>query len=282
MAEAAEQTEEQGNENLPRVSVPKAQSKADFLTIFGLILSLGLIAGAISIGDSNADFFNLPSALIVILGTMTATSVSYTASELATSWKVIGQSAFRPVRNFSAIATSMISLTVIARKRGILSLSKYESETVKEPFFHHAISIVVDGYNADDVKRILQQDIDLEEERQKRAASILRRASEVAPAMGLIGTLVGLVQMLANLESPETIGPAMAVALLTTFYGAIMGTVVLAPLAAKMEKNAADEVTLKTMVLRTALSIIQQENPRNLEMLLNALLPPSQRIRYFD
>ena len=90
------------------------------------------------------------------------------------------------------------------------------------------------------------------------------------------------MQMLANLENPDTIGPAMAVALLTTFYGAILGTVVMSPLAAKIEKNAADEVTAKTMVLRTAMSIIKQENPRNLEMLINALLPPSQRIRYFD
>ena len=88
--------------------------------------------------------------------------------------------------------------------------------------------------------------------------------------------------MLANLENPDTIGPAMAVALLTTFYGAILGSIVMSPLAAKIEKNADDEVTAKTMVLKTAMSIIKQENPRNLEMLINALLPPSQRIRYFD
>ncbi|PCI99719.1 MAG: biopolymer transporter ExbB [Alphaproteobacteria bacterium] len=267
---------------LPTVSVPIAVSRPDFATILGLLLSFGLIIGAIAMGQSDAQFFNLPSVLIVILGTITATCTSYTGAELAQSGGIIARAAVRPVRNFPALAKSMMDLATIARKKGLLFLSNYEKETKKEPFLKHAMGIVIDGYSENDVRRILQQDIDLEEERQKRAASILRRASEVAPAMGLIGTLVGLVQMLANLENPDTIGPAMAVALLTTFYGAILGSIVMSPLAAKIEKNADDEVTAKTMVLRTAMSIIKQENPRNLEMLINALLPPSQRIRYFD
>ncbi len=267
---------------LPKVSVPVAISRPDFATILGLFLSFSLIIGAIAMGQSDAQFFNLPSVLIVILGTVTATCTSYTGSELAQSGGIIARSAVRPVRNFSLLAKSMMDLATISRKKGLLFLSNYEKETAKEPFLKHAMGIVIDGYSENDVRRILQQDIDLEEERQKRAASILRRASEVAPAMGLIGTLVGLVQMLANLENPDTIGPAMAVALLTTFYGAILGSIVMSPLAAKIEKNADDEVTAKTMVLRTAMSIIKQENPRNLEMLINALLPPSQRIRYFD
>ncbi len=272
----------QQDASIPSVSVPKAVSKPDFATILGIVLSFSLIGGAIAIGQSDARFFNLPSVLIVILGTMTATSISYTGEEIAASGKIIARSAFRPVRNFSLLAKSLMDLATIARKKGLLYLSNYESETSKEPFLKHALGIVIDGYSEEDVKRILQQNIDIEEERQKRAASMLRRASEVAPAMGLIGTLVGLVQMLANLENPDTIGPAMAVALLTTFYGAILGTVVMSPLAAKIEKNAADDVAAKTMALKTAISIIRQENPRNLEMMINALLQPSQRINYFD
>ncbi len=268
--------------NIPNVSVPLPVSKLDFATILGIVLSFALIAGAIAIGQSDARFFNMPSVLIVVLGTMTATSISYTGAELASSMKIIARSVFRPVRNFSAFAKSLMDIASIARKKGLLYLSGYEKETSKEPFLKQALGIVIDGYNEEDVKRILQQNIDIEEERQKRAASILRRASEIAPAMGLIGTLVGLVQMLANLENPDTIGPAMAVALLTTFYGAILGTVVMSPLAAKIEKNAADEVAAKTMALKTAISIIRQENPRNLEMMINALMQPSQRINYFN
>lgn len=282
MSAAADTAVAAENANLPNIRVPMARSQLDFITLAGLILSFALIAIAIYIGQSNANFFNVPSLLIVVLGTITATSTSYTGKELVQSLPVIGGSIFRPVRDFKNLAKSMMDLATIARKRGVLQLSNYEKEVKKEPFLSYAIRLVVDGYNAEDVQRILQQDIDMEEERNIRAASVLRRAAEVAPAMGLIGTLVGLVQMLADLENPDTIGPAMAVALLTTFYGAIMGTVVMAPLAAKLEKNAADEVRAKTMTLKTAMSMLRQENPRNLEMMINALLPPSERIRYFD
>lgn len=278
---ASDQQQAQSTAALPSVKVPAPNQTIDLITIFGLMLSFGLIVGAIALGQSDASFFNLPSVLIVVLGTMTATSVSYTGAELSQSMPVIGRSAVRPVRDFSALAKSMIDLASIARQKGLLQLSNYEKETEKEPFLKYAIGLVVDGYNPEDIERILQQDIDAEEERNHRAASILRRASEVAPAMGLIGTLVGLVQMLADLDDPDSIGPAMAVALLTTFYGAILGTVVMAPLAAKLEKNAADEVCAKTMTLKTALSMMRQENPRNLEMMINSLLPPSQRIVYF-
>ncbi len=273
---------EQQSSPLPQIQVPSVVSRPDLATILGLVLSFVFIISAIVIGDSDANFINIPSVLIVILGTITATCVAFSASELKDSLPVIGSSFSGPVRNFSALATSMLDITTVGRKRGALALSSYESQTKNEPFLNYALKLVVDGYSPDDIKRILQQDIDLEEERRKRAASVLRRASEVAPAMGLIGTLVGLVKMLADLDDPSSIGPAMALALLTTFYGAIMGTVVLGPLAAKVEKIASDEVTMKTMTLKTCLSITSHENPRNLEMLLNSLLPPSQRVRYFD
>ncbi len=266
---------------LPNVRVPKPSTGADFATILGLILSIAVIAIAIISSESNANFFNLPSVLIVIIGTITATTISYTGHELSQSLSVISSSLFRPIRNFTAIARALLDLSSIARKRGILQISNYEKQTKNEPFLNKAMRLVVDGCGEEDVYRILQQEIDMEEERLMRAASVLRRASEIAPAMGLIGTLVGLVQMLADLEDPQSIGKNMAIALLTTFYGAIMGTVVLAPLAAKLERNAAEEITFRTMSLKTAISMLRQENPRNLEMIINSLLPASQRVRYF-
>ncbi len=267
---------------LPNVKVPVPGSYPDFVTILGLSLSFGLIIGAIALGQSNANFFNVPSVLIVLLGTLTATSISYSGSELAQSLKIISTCVFRKVRNNKILAKSMMDIANIARKKGLLYLSNYENQTKNEPFLNYALGLAVDGYGEEDISRILQQNIDTMQERGQRAASVLRRASEVAPAMGLIGTLVGLVQMLADLDNPDTIGPAMAVALLTTFYGAILGTVVMSPLAAKIEKNVSDELRVKTMVLKTAQSVIKQENPRALEMMINSLLPPSERIRYFD
>lgn len=267
--------------NLPNVRVPNKRSVLDIITLFGLIFSFSLIIGAIAMGRSEANFINGPSVMIVVLGTITASCIPFTGMELRQSLSIIFTSFVRTERNMSLLAKSMVDLAVIARKKGLLSIANYEAQTKNEPFFNYAMSLVTDGYDFNDVRRVLEQDIQKEEERAKRAAGILKRASEVAPAMGLIGTLVGLVQMLAELENPEAIGPAMAVALLTTFYGAILGTVVAAPLAAKVEKNAADEALSKTMALKTALSMLRQENPRNLEMIINGLLPPSLRINYF-
>ncbi len=277
----ASDAQQQTDANLPNVRIPTMGKVLDLVSVFGLIFSIGLIIAAISMGQSDANFVNGPSVMIVVLGTLTASCIPYTGAELKQSLGTIMTSFLRPVWNVKQLATGLLDLAIIARKKGLLSMAGYEPQTKNEPFLLYAMGLVTDGYNYDDVKRILSQNIDKEEERAKRAASILKRASEVAPAMGLIGTLVGLVQMLAELENPEAIGPAMAVALLTTFYGAILGTVVMSPLAAKIEKNAADRVAVKTMIMRTALSMIKQENPRNLEMDINGLLPPSLRINYF-
>jgi chemotaxis protein MotA len=188
----------------------------------------------------------------------------------------------RRQRDLKKLTIAMLDLSVIAKKKGILGLSQYENQIRKEPYLETAIQMAVDGYNAKHIDSVLSQDIEAQIERHKRSASITKKASEVAPTMGLIGTLLGLVQMLADLENPESIGPAMAIALLTTLYGAILGTIVMAPLTAKLEKNSADEALFQTLVLHTATAIAKQDNPRNLEMLLNAELPPSERVRYFD
>ena len=267
---------------LPVISIPSAQSSVDLATILGLIFAFGFIIGAILIGQSDANFFNVPSLMIVLFGTMAATSVSYSVAELKQAGSIISHSVFQKKWNPSAMASNLVSLSVIAKKKGVLSLSTQENELRKNDYLHKSFQMVIDGFNADDIEFLLTQELEAEIERHKRSASITRRASEVAPAMGLIGTLVGLVQMLADLENPETIGPAMAVALLTTFYGAILGTIVMAPLAVKLEKRSSDESIIKHLIKIAAVSIARQENPRKLEMLLNSELPPSERIRYFD
>lgn len=254
----------------------------DLATLLGIIGSLALIAGAISMSQSDASFIDVPSILIVILGTMAATSISFTGDELVKAGSVIRHSLIRRIYNPSALAKNLIALAIVSRKKGVLALSVYERDLRRDPFMGRAMQMVVDGVLPADIKRLLGQEIEALLDRHKRSASIALRAAEIAPAMGLIGTLVGLVQMLADLENPETIGPAMAVALLTTFYGAIMGNVILAPLAVKLEKNSKDEAMIKTLISIAAISMAGQENPRRLEMLLNSELPPSDRINYFD
>ncbi len=270
------------NEPLPDIRVPRAKKSIDWATILGLLFAIGLIFMAIALGNSNANFFNAPALMIVLLGTIAATSISYTPSELTRATKVIGHSMVLRKMPPSELATALVSLSVVARKRGLLALSGYEDNLRRFPFLQKSIQMSVDGYKPEAIYKYLNREILAIAERHKRSAGITRRAAEIAPAMGLIGTLVGLVQMLADLENPETIGPAMAVALLTTFYGAIIGTIVMAPLATKLEKNSADEMLIKTLIAKTAVSIAAQENPRQLEMSLNSDLPPSEQINYFD
>ncbi len=271
-------------DNTPNNQIRIAPAKVgiDLTTVFGLVLTFVLIGIAIYIGKSDANFFNIPSFLIVILGTMTVTSVSFSGEELKNAGKIIGNSLFRQRLRASQMARQLMDISILAKKKGLLALAGAEQELKKEPHLYAAAQIVTDGYDPQDIERILAQDLDSLVERHRRSASILRRASEIAPAMGLIGTLIGLVQMLANLQDPETIGPAMAVALLTTFYGAILGTAVLAPMAAKLERNSNEEAMIRSLVMIAMASIARQDNPRRLEMLLNSELPPSERIKYFD
>lgn len=266
----------------PDIRIRPPAVRPDFATILGLSCAIGLIALAIAMGNSNANFINGPAFMIVILGTMAATMVSYTGDELKHVPGIVGNTILRRVREPSTMARQLMDIAFLARKKGLLALSGVEHELRKDPFLLRAVQLVTDGYNGEDIDRVLGQEVDAIAERHRHSASILRRASEIAPAMGLIGTLVGLVQMLAQLDDPSSIGPAMAVALLTTFYGAILGMVILGPLSGKLERNSNDETMIKNLVLTAMGSIARQENPRRLEMILNSELPPEERIQYFD
>jgi chemotaxis protein MotA len=140
---------------------------------------------------------------------------------------------------------------------------------------------VLEGAPGEEIETVLKREIHETMQRHASSAGIFRKAAEISPGMGLIGTLIGLVQMLGNLNDPATIGPSMAVAVLTTFYGAVMATMVFAPIASKLERNAEGEVLVANIYMLAAASIARQENPRRLEGLLNALLPPEKRVRFY-
>lgn len=254
----------------------------DFSTLLGIFFALALIAGAISMGTGNASFFDIPSIMIVVLGTIAATSIAYSGSEMRGAWKVLRNSTFHRSWDYSRMARQLLDLATLARKKGTLALGgPNAAEISKDKLLARGVELVTDGYTAEDIERILNQEIDALIDRHRRSAGIVRRAAEIAPAMGLIGTLVGLVQMLSDLKNPDAIGPAMALALLTTFYGAILGMVILTPLAAKLERNSNNEAAIRNLILIGMTSIARQENPRRLEILLNSELPPDSRIQYF-
>jgi chemotaxis protein MotA len=254
----------------------------DLATILGLLSAFGLIAYAIYLGGSFSSFIELPAILIVIGGTIAATTVCFSLGEIRRTGTVVATTIFHTIREPTHAAVHVLQLAQMARKHGLLSLQDVLETLRHEPFLQKGIAMVVDGVPGDEVEAILRRDMIATAQRHAKSASVLRRASELAPAMGLIGTLIGLVQMLSNLDDPSTIGPSMAVALLTTFYGAVLANMVLVPLAAKLERNSQLEETVNHIYVLGVASIGRQENPRRLEMLVNSIMPPAHRIRFFD
>lgn len=264
------------------ITIQRVRQSPDYATILGLLLAVGLIGAALFMGGQITAFYNLPSVLIVICGTVAVTTISFSGTDLAGFGKIIKQSFLVQTADIRGVARQLLDMAVLVRRKGPLALQNIDKSLERQPFLREASYLVMDGITPDEIERILSQDMEAFAERFQQGIGMLRRGAEVAPAMGLIGTLIGLVQMLATLDDPSTIGPSMAVALLTTFYGAILGSVILTPLANKLEKRMSELFIERTMIVLTAISMARKENPRRLEMLINTTLPPEKKIRYFS
>ena len=254
----------------------------DVATLVGLAAAAGVILIAITTGGSARAFLDPPSLLIVLGGTLAVTTASFSLGDVAVAWRNAAAVLVHQTLDPKGVARQVILLAEAARRAGPETLRNVLPELRGEPFLYRSVTLITEGLPPDAIERMLTGEVEATAGGHGKSAGVLRRASEVAPAMGLIGTLVGLVQMLGSLSDPSAIGPAMALALLTTFYGAVLGNVVLAPLAAKVERAAEEDALVKTLYTIGAVSIARQENPRRLEMLLNAVLPPGKRIQYFD
>ncbi len=264
------------------IQIPQLSPTVDFATLLGVSGAFAMIAGAMMLSGQAAAFLDIPSILIVIGGTFLVTTVSFSLSEIGQAQGLMFRAAIYNAESPENAVVQALYLADLARKRGRLALQTVTSDLRNSSFLHQAVSMVVDGMPAEEVERILTRESEATFARHLRSAGILRRAGEVAPAMGLIGTLIGLVQMLGSLDDPSSIGPAMAVALLTTFYGAVLANMVFTPLAGKLERNAQIEAMVRQIYTIGSASISRQENPRRLEMMLNTILPPDQRVDYFD
>lgn len=253
----------------------------DLATLLGLVLGFALVVMAILLGGSLGAFIDPPSVLIVVAGTFFITTVSFTLGEVIGAQKVMLKTILFSMPDEAKEATQMLELAQKARASGLLGIQS-DVEALTNEFLKQGLSMAVDGTNPEVIEGIMKTDTAAMLERHAKGTQVLKKSAEVAPAMGLIGTLIGLVQMLGNLDDPSKIGPAMAVALLTTMYGAVMANMVFAPLAAKLERNSAAEASLRKIYQISVMSIVRQENPRQLEMLINTILPPSKRVKVFD
>jgi chemotaxis protein MotA len=259
-----------------------ARQGFDMATALGLIGALALIAIAIFLGGNWLAFVDVPSILIVVCGTFAITTVSYSVTEIMQAQPLMFRTLFSTGHTPNEAAAKVLQLAERARRRGLLAMQNELYSLKNEPYLLRGMTMLVDGMPIEEVERNLTFETHAMAQRHQRSTGILRRAAEVSPAMGLIGTLIGLVQMLGSLNQPEGIGPAMAVALLTTFYGAVLANVFFLPIASKLERNSAIELLINQIFILGTLSIARQENPRRLELVLNTILPANQRVKYFD
>ncbi|MBW2610029.1 MAG: motility protein A [Deltaproteobacteria bacterium] len=248
----------------------------DIATLVGIILAFSLVFTAITLGGSIAIFINIPAVMIVVGGTLGATMINYPLPDIFKVVKVVKNAFF--IKNYTAkeLITNFVTLAGTARREGILALESTVND-INDDFMKKGLQLSVDGLEPVSIKDILDTEIVNIQDRHKLGADIFTTLGAFAPALGMIGTLIGLVQMLQSMEDPSTIGPAMAVALLTTFYGAIIANILCLPIAGKLKNRSSVEVMMKELMSEGILSIAKGDNPRLLEQKLNAFLAPQLR-----
>ncbi len=246
----------------------------DLATILGFIGANIVIFTAIFLGGSAATFLNVPSILVVIGGTFGVTLMKFPLSHTLGAFGVAAQAFINRSRTPSELMDESLILADMARKEGVLAL---ENIDVKNPFLKKGVQLIVDGHDAELVSKMLSTDISLTVERAEQGQAIFKAIGDVAPAMGMIGTLIGLVQMMSNMSDPKSIGPAMAVALLTTLYGAVIANAFALPIADKLAHRSREEGMSRSMVLESIRGIQDGMNPRVMEELLSTYLSDKER-----
>ena len=253
----------------------------DYATAFGIAAAFGLVMLVVVFGGHLTAFLDLNSFFIVAGGTLGATLITFPMQDLARSFAAL-QSTIWPRRSSGAQRVQrLIELATRARVEGALAL---ESSVYQEPdpFFRKCVQLLVDNIPLEEVRRTLEIELLHREDRHRRGAQIFQAMGTIAPAMGLIGTLIGLVQMLEHLEDPARIGPGMATALLTTFYGALLAYAVFNPISGKLRARSRTETTIKEMTIEGVLCILKDMNPRLIEQRLLSFLPPEARVSQFE
>lgn len=248
----------------------------DIATVVGIITAFSLVISAIMFGGSITMFINIPSFMIVVGGTLGATMVNYPLPDIFKVMKVVKNAFFLKQFTIKELIGKFVSLSGTARREGILALETAIND-IHDDFMKKGLQLSVDGLEPLSIKDILDTEIINIQDRHKLGAEIFTTLGTFSPALGMIGTLIGLVQMLQTMDDPSSIGPAMAVALLTTFYGSLIANIVCLPIAGKLKNRSAEEVMMKELMSEGILSIAKGDNPRLLEQKLNAFLSPQLR-----
>lgn len=250
----------------------------DIATILGMLTAVGLVAWAIvsGAGDSAGAFVNWPSVAMVIGGSIGAACMSFPLRNLTNLVGVLKNAFFTKPKDPRDLIADMVRFAEIARRDGILALEGMTNE-IDDPFIITGIQMAVDGTDPELIEQILTDELQSVADRHSRGKSLFDTIAMFGPAFGMIGTLIGLVIMLQNMDDPSKIGPGMAVALLTTLYGSMMANMFALPIAGKLGVRSEEEIFLKTIVVKGVMSIQSGDNPRTVEQKLKTFLRPSMR-----
>jgi len=246
----------------------------DLATLIGLIGAFGVVISSILLGGSASTFVNTPSLLVVLGGTFLVTMMKFSLGSFLRATKIAVKAFIYRPTSAEELIENAVELAKTARQGGLLAL---EDAEVPDDFMKSGLALLVDGHPADVVRSMLTKDLQMTLKRHSDGQDIFKAIGDVGPAMGMIGTLIGLVQMLSNMDDPKQIGPAMAVALLTTLYGAILANMVALPIADKLAVRSREENNSKSLIIDALLGIQAGQNPRVIENMLQTYLPRSKR-----
>lgn len=248
----------------------------DLGSLIGLLGAIAMIVGAMISGGGVGPFIDVPSILIVFGGTFFAAMYTAPLGTYLGSFGAMAKAFLPPVKKMDVLIARMVELAAVARKDGMMAL---EGQAVPDKFFEKGLQMLVDGADENKLVSQLSQEIKAMQTRHEANQGCIKAWIDLAPAMGMIGTLVGLVLMLGNMADPKAIGPAMAVALLTTLYGAFVANVLFAPMLTKLENYTAYESTYREMVISGLRGIARSDSPRNIQDQMAANLPPKMQAK---
>ncbi len=250
--------------------------RVDYSTLVGVFSGIVMITYAIYNGGTIRTYLNLNSFLITFGGTLAATIANYPFAKISGLIKVLKVAFTEKLMEPSEVIRTIINLAETARREGLLALEDAAYQ-LKDEFLQKGILLIVDGADPELVRNIMETELAFLEERHGEGQGIFETMGTFAPAFGLLGTVIGLINMLTQLDNPDTIGAGMAVALVTTFYGSFLANVVFLPLAGKLKVRSSEEILIKEVMIEGMLSIQAGENPRIIEEKLKAFLAPALR-----
>ncbi|GBE30820.1 chemotaxis protein PomA [bacterium BMS3Bbin04] len=249
----------------------------DIATLIGLILAAGLVIGSILTGPGVGFFFSLPSVMIVFGGSFGVTLINFPLKDVLAVSNVAKKTFFSSADPPQSIIEKLVEIAEKARREGILAIER-EMDTIDDPYMKLGVQYAVDGVEPEAIRAILESELTGMEARHSQGKKIFEALGAFAPAFGMIGTLVGLIQMLSGLDDPSKIGIGMATALVTTLYGSMAANMVFLPMAGKLELRSGEEIRMKEMILEGILAIQSGDNPRVVRQKLTTFLPPADRV----